>query len=300
MRSPRPATGIAFKVLRPMQFPCLVRAWVGALGTAAALLGGAPAYAADAQSQAAQMPATARAPTASQREARALLDRMTQYLASLSTFSVESRDGYDVVQPSGQKVEFGETRRMTLARPDRLRVEEVSSDGQQDVATFDGKTISILNADANVYAQARQPGGVDEALVYYVRSLRMRMPLALLLTKNLPQMLGGRVKSVDYVERTEILGLPTHHIAGRGETVDFQFWIRDGEQPLPLRVVITYVRAQGQPQFWADLSGWNTKPAVPATAFAFTPPAGAKQIPFAIQVRGSPPAEAPGDKESSP
>jgi hypothetical protein len=238
--------------------------------------------------------------TDSQREAQSLFDRMTRHLASLTSFSVEFRDGYDVVQSNGQKIEFGETRRVTLARPDRLRVEEVASDGQHDVAMFDGKTISVLDADEGVYAQAAQPGGVDEALVYYVRSLRMRMPLALLLTRNLPDVLGGRVKSIDYVERTDILGVPTHHIAGRGETVDFQFWIRDGEQPLPVRVVITYARAEGQPQFWANFSGWNLKPAISATTFAFSPPKDAKKIPFAIQVRGSPPPEPPSGKESRP
>jgi hypothetical protein len=239
-------------------------------------------------------------PTDSQREARSLLDRMTRHLASMSSFSVEFRDGYDVVQPTGQKIEFGETRRVSLARPDRLRVEEASSDGEHDVALFDGKTISVFDADANVYAQAPQPGHLDQALVYFVRSLRMRMPLALLLTHDLPDVLGGRVKSVDYVEQTNLLGVPAHHIAGRGETVDFQFWIKDGEQPLPLRVVITYAQAEGQPQFWADFSNWNAKPTFSAATFAYTPPRNAKKIPFAIQVRGSPPAEPPSGKDATP
>jgi hypothetical protein len=231
--------------------------------------------------------------TESQRRAQALLDRMTRHLASLGSFSVRFRDGYDVVQPGGQKIEFGETRRVTVARPDRLRVEEVASDGQHDVAIFDGKNISVFDSDAGVYAQAAQPGGVDQALVYYVRSLRLRMPLALLLTRNLPDVLTGRIRSIDYVENTDILGVPAHHIAGRGETVDFQFWIRDGAEPVPLRVVITYRNAEGQPQFWANLSDWNAKPEISATTFAFTPPRGARKIPFAVQVRGSPPPAPP-------
>jgi hypothetical protein len=231
--------------------------------------------------------------TPSQREAAALLDRMTRHLAGLASFSVAFRDGYDVVQASGQKIEFGETRRLTIARPGHLRVEEIASDGKRDLAVFDGKTISVYDADAGVYAQAPQPGSVDDALVYFVRSLRMRMPLALLLTKNLPGVLAGRVKSVDYVERTDILGVPTHHIAGRGENVDFQFWIKDGDEPLPLRVVITYIRSPGQPQFWANFSEWNVRPAVGASTFQFVPPREAKKIPFAVQVNGAPPAAPP-------
>jgi len=231
--------------------------------------------------------------TDSQREAVSLLRRMTEHLAGLEAFSFGFRDGYDVVQQSGQKIEFGETRRVTIARPDRLRVEEVSSDGKRDLAIFDGKNISVLDADAGVYAQAAQPGSVDDALGYFVRSLRIRMPLGLLLTKNLPEALAGRIKGIDYVERTDLLGVPTHHVAGRGENVDFQFWITEDDHPLPLRVVITYVHAEGQPQFWANFSDWNTQPKLTPATFRFTAPQGAKKIPFAVQLRVSPNGAAP-------
>ncbi len=169
--------------------------------------------------------------TDSQREAAALFKGMTDYLAGLQSFSVKFRAGYDVVQATGQKIEFGETRSVVLARPDRLRVEEVASDGKRDLALFDGHDITVFDADAAVFAKAPQPGTVDDALVYFVRELRMRMPLALLLTTRLPDALPSRVQSIDYVESTEILGVPTDHIAGRAENVDFQFWITQGSAP---------------------------------------------------------------------
>jgi hypothetical protein len=241
--------------------------------------------------------------TDSQREAAAIFKAMTQYVAGLKTFSLAFRDGYDVVQPSGQKIEFGETRRITIARPDRMRVEEVSSDGFKDLAVFDGRTVSVLDADANVYAQAPQPGGLDDALVYFVRDLRMRMPLALLLTTRLPAELAGRIKTLDYVERTDILGVATHHIAGRTDNVDFQFWIADDKaRPVPLRVLITYVHAEGQPQFWADIGKWNMNPALAADTFKFEAPKGARKIAFAVQLRrpGEPPAPPAARGEVSP
>ena len=222
--------------------------------------------------------------TDSQREAAALFKNMSAYLAGLQSFSVKFRAGYDVVQPTGQKIEFGETRSVVLARPDRLRVEEVGSDGKRDLALFDGRDITVFDADAAVYAKAPQPGTVDDALVYFVRELRMRMPLALLLTTRLPDALPSRVQSIDFVESTEILGVPTDHIAGRAENVDFQFWIKQGQHPLPLRVVITYRKSPGQPQFWANFADWNTSPKIGKTTFEFSPPPGARQIPFAVQV----------------
>ena len=223
--------------------------------------------------------------TETQREAVDLLKGMTEYLAGLKDFSVAFRAGYDVLQPSGQKIEFGETRRVSISRPDRLRIEEIASDGKRDLILFDGKTISAFDADGGVYAQVPQPGSVDESLVYVVRDLRMRMPLALLLSSNLPHSLPGRVKSIDYVERSEILGVTAHHIAGRAENVDFQFWIDAGARPLPLRVVITYVNSPGQPQFWANFAEWNTEAKFAAGTFEFTVPKDAQKIVFAVQVR---------------
>ena len=256
-----------------------LRSWTAAPGGAvvlAAMLLAAPAVAGDR--------ATAPTPTDSQREARALLGAMADYLAGLASFTVNFRDGYDVVQATGQKIEFGETRRVTLARPDRLRVEEIASDGRLDLALFDGKEITVFDADASVFARTPQPGTIDDTLVYFVRDLGMRMPLARLLTSRLPAEWSRHVKSVDYVEATEINGVRAHHVAGRTNTVDFQYWITDGTRPLPLRVVLTYAGEPGQPQFWANFSDWDTNPRLPKDTFSFIPPAGARQIVFAAQV----------------
>lgn len=231
--------------------------------------------------------------TDSQREAADVVERMARHLAALQTFAVDVRAGYDVVQASGQKIEFGETRHILVARPDRLRVEEIASSGERDLAVFDGKQLSVFNADAAVYAQAPQPGPLDDALVYFVRDLRMRMPLAWFLTTRLPAELPNRVKTIDYVEETDALGVPAHHVAGRTESVDFQLWIATGDRPLPLRIVLTYVNAPGQPQYWANLANWTTTPKIGESTFRFTPPAGARRITFAVQMRRGPAAAAP-------
>ncbi len=239
----------------------------------AALLAAGPVPAADAPAQ-----------TQSQQEAAALVKAMAENLASLKSFSCTSSNGYEVVQANGQKIEFGETRRVSLARPDRLRIDEVASDGLTDLVLFDGKQITMLSADNNVYAQAPQPPSLEDALVYFVRDLRMRMPLALLLSTHVRTELPSLIKEIDYVESTTIRNQVAHHVAGRGESVDFQFWISDGKNPLPLRVAITYKLAEGQPKFWADLSDWNTSPKFGSATFQASLPKDARRIPFAVQL----------------
>ncbi len=217
-------------------------------------------------------------------EAMAILGRMAERLAGAEGFSVSIRSGYDVVQETGQKIEFGEQRRVILSRPGGLRVAAEQSDGDRRVIVFDGTTISVLDPDQNVYAQVENTGSVDDAVRYLVRDLQVRVPLAVLLVTSLPDDLTRRIESLDYVEHDRLTEAPTDHLAGRTADVDFQIWIAREGEPLPRRVVITYKHADGQPQFWAVLSDWKLSPEVPAAELAFTPPPGAERIPFVMRV----------------
>jgi hypothetical protein len=237
----------------------------------------------------------AAAVTESQAEASAILMRMAEFLGGTQRFSVSIRGGYDAVQKSGQKIEFGEMRTVTLSRPDRLRVEGERSGGAKTLTVFNGKEIVLIDAASNVYATAPQPGGVDDTIVHFVRDLGMRLPLAVLLVSQLPAELKDRVRSVDYVEKTKIHGSTSHHLAARTDTVDFQVWVADGDMPLPQRVVITYKKDKGEPQFWAQFADWNLAPAIEDSTFLVKPPDGAQKVPFAAQL----PRVAPVARKSS-
>jgi hypothetical protein len=262
-----------------MKARTLWKRWLGAALAMSVVASGAGVAAGASAADVAAAPAAA----VRQDEAASHLAAMTRYLASLPGFQVTLLGSYDAVQESGQKIEFHERRDIALARPDRLRVRHVRSDGVESLIVFDGKTISVLNGEANVYAQAPQPGALDDAIVYFVRDLGMRLPLARLLTTRAPDDLDRRVQSLVYVERT-VLPQPAHHIAGRAGNVDVQLWIADDDQPLPLRIVLTYVDEPGQPQFRAQFLDWKTEPPGGTDTFRFTPPPGARQIAFAVQV----------------
>jgi hypothetical protein len=220
-------------------------------------------------------------PSASEQRAMNILKNMSEYLAKAERFSVTIRDGYDAVQQSGQKIEYGEVRKVTVSRPDHLRFEIERSDGEKGLVIFDGKEITVYTAKKNVYATVSRPGTLDQAIKYAVDDLKVRVPLALMLVSTLPSELDKLVVSADYVETTTITDVPCDHVAARTSTgVDFQVWVAQGSEPLPRRVVITYKDETGQPQFWADLSNWNLGPEVSDALFTFTPPNGADRIQF--------------------
>jgi hypothetical protein len=232
----------------------------------------------------AQAPAAQAGATGTQAQARELLMRMALFLAQAPRFSVSLVSGYDAVQPDGRKIEFGDRRKLTLNRPAQLRVDTERGDGGHVYGFFTGKEIVLVDVPNRVYATEPQPDGVDESIVHLISDLGVRLPLALLLSTRLPADLERRVRSVDYVEKTNLLGTPAHHLAVRGDTVD-------GAQPVPLRVLIDYRDEPGQPQFRALLVDWNFAPTITDATFTPSYPQGARKIAFATQLAAAARAE---------
>jgi hypothetical protein len=225
-----------------------------------------------------------------QPDAKAVLMRAGDFLAQAKQFSVSLRSGYDVVQETGQKIEFNEARKLTLVRPDRLRVDVERSDGDKALVLFDGQEITVFSPKEKVFANVAKAGDVDQAILYLLNNLQLRLPLAMMLVTKLPAELERRVRSVDLVEQDTIMDVPCAHLAVRGDDVDFQIWVPSQGDPLPRRVVITYKKAEGQPQFWANFSEWNLSPNTPDGFFAFSPPDGVNRIPFLAELEVAKPA----------
>lgn len=232
-------------------------------------------------------------------EAMDALRRMAETLAQTQRFSVTIRASYDVVQETGEKIEFGERRVVTLSRPDTLRVESQESDGKRTEVTFDGKAITVFNPAENVYAQIEKTGSVDDAVRYLAQEIRVRLPLALLLVSTLPDELERRLESLAYVERDTLTAVPSDHLVGQTEDVDFQVWISTGDKPLPQRITITYKTDEGEPQYRADLTDWNLEPDATPAQLAFRPPDGAERIPVMIRVRRSASGPSPSPSPSA-
>ena len=249
----------------------LSRAWRAAvLAVLTAAVTAGPVRAAD--------PTPAPEASAQDRAARALLVDMADFMARAPAMSVTMRSDYDAIQENGQRIQFGERRRLLMQRPDKLRVDVERSDGERGTVVFDGRWITAFKPAENVYARVEKPGTLDQALVYMVRDLRATLPLARMFTTGFPVDLDKRATSVAFVEECSLFDVPTDHVAVRSAEVDLQLWIAKGPEPLPRRVIVTYKNAPGEPQFRADLYDWSVPTKLDAAAVAFVPPAGAEQI----------------------
>ena len=208
------------------------------------------------------------------------LRRAAGLLANATKISLRAESGYDVVQRSGQKIEFGSTRRILVRRPDHFFVEAEQRDGTRKRLFFDGRTLSFFDVGEEAYAVAPKTGDIDAAIDYLVDELATPLPLSDLLRSDLAERVTSGLISARFAGEEKIAGVPSDHVSLRKPSADIQLWIERGERPLIRRLVITYRDAPGQPQFWANLSDWNFAPDVSDARFAFRPPKGAEKIPF--------------------
>ena len=215
-------------------------------------------------------------------EALAVLKSMADYLGAAETFSYRSVSGYDVVQDSGIKVEFGKSSRVLVGRPDRLRLEMQRRDGLRSVMVFDGETIWAYSPDHHVFASTPQPGPLDESVDFVVAELRVKAQMADLISPRLYESATANLTRALYLGETVLAGTDCHHLLMSNDYADFQLWITSGDSPVLRRIVITYREEAGEPQFRASFFEWNMSPEDAAARLRFTPPEDAEQVRFYI------------------
>lgn len=211
-----------------------------------------------------------------------VLKKATSAIVLAKQFKVTTEFGFDVLQEDGQKLEFGARQEITIQRPDKARVSFNRRDGVNGGILFDGKQIAVFNPDEKVYAIEPFEGDIDDAFDHLTSELGIPMPLNDFFSSDPGAALAAKLDSGYIVGESTVAGVLCEHLALRNEEVDFQVWIARGETPLPRRIVITYKKEEGTPQFWAQFIDWDLSPKITGKTFAFAPPEGAEEIPFAV------------------
>jgi hypothetical protein len=224
-------------------------------------------------------------------QTKATLMNFARFLTSQKSFSYTAVMGYEAVQDSGLRLEFGATRKVTVNRPNRARVEAQRRDGSKRLVIIDGKQISVFDENEKVYATVPKEGTLSEIIDYYVDDLQMTLPLAELASDDLSEVLTENISFGHTLGESTISGILCDNLVLQNDEVDIQLWIAKGKKPLPRRVVITYKNEPGEPQFWAQFLEWDLSPDVDDKQFTFQPPADANKINFAPKLAVIPKGE---------
>jgi len=220
-------------------------------------------------------------------QADRMLRAMSDYLKTAGEFTFHADISYDSVLTSGEKIQYGGTADISVHRPNRLHV-AYRGDEQQRRVFFNGRTITLYDVAANVYAVTEVPSEIDAAVDLIFKKFGFSVPIADLVYADPYATLTENVQAGSLVGRHAVDGTPTYHLAFTQETIDWQIWIEDGPQPIPRKLLITYKNEPGSPQYTARLSGWDFQPRLSDHYFQFQTPAGANEIEFlTTQQRGT-------------
>jgi hypothetical protein len=210
-----------------------------------------------------------------------ILHRMTDYLAGLKTFSVNNSIVDEIVTKDGQKIQMAADLKVLINRPDQMKSEKISADtdgGGNLLFVDDGKEMTLYCKSNNTYATLKSPPNLDATIEEIRTKHNIDAPGADLLFSKSYDVLTEQVTSGQYIGPETINGISTHHLAFKGEEVDWQIWIQDGNEPLPMRYVITTKTVKNHPEFTVNFSNWHSKEKVGAYDFKFVPASGAKKV----------------------
>ena len=214
---------------------------------------------------------------ADEADAKKLLKAMSDYVAAQKALSFEYDSILEVVTKDEQKLALASSGSVTLNRPDKIHT--TRSGGFVDVEmSFDGKALTILGKNLNVYAQQDMPGTlgnlVDELRFKHNRAL----PAADLLLQDSYDALMHDVVDVKDLGSGVIGGVECNYLAFRTKEVDWQIWIAQGERPYPCRYSITSKLQARSPQYTIQVRNWKTGNEVAAADFSFKNPTKAEKV----------------------
>jgi hypothetical protein len=194
---------------------------------------------------------------ADESDAKRILKSMSDYMAAQSAFSFDYDSMLDVVTPEGQVIGLASSGKVSFSRPDKMHA--TRSGGFADVETnFDGRTLTILGKNLNLYTQVEIPGTVDHLIDELKNTYDRPLPAADLLLSNSYDILMEGVVDVKDLGSGVIGGVECDSLAFRAAEVDWQIWIAHGDQPYPCRYVITTRQLTNGPQYSVQLSNWKT------------------------------------------
>jgi hypothetical protein len=202
---------------------------------------------------------------------------MSDYMAAQKAISFSYDADLEIVTPDHQKIMLANSGKADLSRPDKLRV--TRDGGFSSVAMiFDGRTLTVLHKEANIYAQADVPGTLDHLIDELRDKFHKPVPGADLLTSNIYDQLMPNVTDTKDLGSGVIGGTECDHFAFRTQEVDWQIWIAQGDRPYPCRYIVTTKLVDQGPQYSVQMRDWKTGSEVATDNFAFVNTTNAKKI----------------------
>ena len=204
-------------------------------------------------------------------DADKILKSMSTYLGGTTAFSMKADIDFEIVTTDGQKLQLSSFATAVVQRPSEFRIQRRGMIADAEFI-FNGKTLTLFGKNLNAYAQKEVSGTIDDAIQAFEMETGIPAPGADLLFADPYAVLSSGVESSVYVGAAYVNGIACHHLAFREDKVDWQLWVKTGDEPLPMKYVITSKWMTGAPQYQISFRDWNTNPQINDEQFTFSVP----------------------------
>jgi len=209
-------------------------------------------------------------------EAIDALRKMGTYLRTLTSFEIRSETTTEDVLDNDQKVQFGGKIDYKVRKPNGFAISS-ASDRKVRAYYYDGKSFTIYSPRLGFYSTVSAPPTIRALFNEVYKKYGIEFPLEDLFRWGSPDSRYNDLRTAVLVGYARIDGQDADQFAFREGNADWQVWIRRGDKPLPLKLVIVDTSDETMPEYTAVLH-WNTSATFPDETFTFKPPADAKAI----------------------
>jgi len=208
-----------------------------------------------------------------------VLNQMAAYRSSLDQVTITGVTFTDATLGAGLIVANPVEVSVSIKRPASMRINSFDGEANKGLFFHDG-LLTVYNSSDMFYAQADVPKDINAAMTFALEELDVETPFMDLLYQDGSSHLLGPDSTILYLtDKARVGGTDCHQIAIRGQEVDVQLWVEEGDRPVARKIMITSKWVGGAPRFTADLD-WDTDPEFESGFFEFKAPEGATKIEF--------------------
>ncbi|CAH1657695.1 MAG: DUF2092 domain-containing protein [Chelatococcus sp.] len=197
-----------------------------------------------------------------------LLKKATARIADAKAFSVETSGSREVPSSQGQMLTFFDTAEVDVKRPNKLKAEIRGGNSEVDVY-YDGKSVTIFDDKAKLYAVAEAPATLDAFLTDAAQKRGIHFPMADFLVSDPYSQLASGLTNAYEAGQTTVDGKAVRHLVFAKPGIEYQLWL-DTKSNLPRLMTVTYLDVPKSPRFAVSFKDWEFRDR-PDSRFRFSP-----------------------------
>lgn len=174
-----------------------------------------------------------------------LIHNAYRYIGTMDTYAFTAHVSEDAVEDGGMIKKYQQNVTAKVSRPDKLRVDTKGDIKDRSTYLSDG-VYTIIDHDAQYYAQLSTPKSIDAALDYIFTKFGIVIPMSSLYYSDMDKRV--RFTASKYFGVVSVDGVACDYVAFKNADKEVHAWITTGDKPLLKALSIIDRDMQGNPK----------------------------------------------------